>query len=225
MLKIGHRGACGYAPENTLLSLRKALELGVDGIEFDVHVCKGGDVVVMHDDTLERTTSGRGKVADHTLAELKTLDAGQGQRVPTLEEFIRAAQGRTLYIELKEPDSMQPVADIVTRFVEKEGLRYEQLVVISFLFDTLSELKRRYPDILTGVGVEGALADDFMAQARDAGMWAINPDIAELTQDFVDAAHAHDLKVLTWTANTPEDIARAKAYGVDGIISDYPDRV
>ncbi len=123
MLKIGHRGAMGYAPENTLGSFAKALELGVDGIELDVHVCKSGEVVVIHDERVDRTTNGKGQVKEMTLKELKELDAGKGERIPTLEEVLDFVDRRAFIdIELKAEGIGNSVADIVRKYIQEHEL-------------------------------------------------------------------------------------------------------
>lgn len=223
-LKIGHRGAAGYAPENTLLSLQKAIDMGVDGIECDVHVCKSGEAVVIHDATLNRTTNGKGKVANHTLAQLKKLDAGEGEEIPTLEEYITALKGRILFIEIKDPRAVKEVARVIRRCVEKKGLKYEQLPVISFLWDALMEIKSTNPRILIGASPKTKpMPKTFAARAKAAGMWSANPCIDKLTQATVDNIRKHGLKMFVWTANTPAKISKAKKLKVDGIMSDYPD--
>jgi len=225
MWKIGHRGAAGHAPENTLASFRKALALGVDGVELDVHVCGSGDAVVIHDATLDRTTNAKGPIARLSRQELNAVDAGQGERVPTLEDVLEHLAGRvTAYIELKEDAALRPVADLVARFAEKEGWGYEKLVVFSFDHPQLMRLRKTNGRILTGASLVG-IPVDYAACAKRAGAWSINPCIDHLDAAFVEDAHARGLKVLTWTANQPAQIAKARAFGADGIISDYPDRL
>ena len=225
MWKLGHRGACGHAPENTLASMRKALELGVHGFEFDIQMSKDGVPVVIHDDTLERTTGGKGAVNAYTLTELKQFDAGGGERIPSLEDVFELVDKRCrLFIELKAPDCTQAVAEIIGHYVSHVGWSYEQLFVCAFDHLQIASIRAINPNIHTCalfVGIPISLA----AMAQEAGAWAINPNIHHMNEALVADAHKRGMKVITWTANLPEHIARAKALGVDGIISDFPDRL
>ena len=140
--RIGHRGAAGHAPENTQASFRKAIELGCDMTELDVHVCASGDVVVIHDETLDRTTNGKGNVSDHTLTELKQLDAGKGEQIPLLQEVLELLKDRImLNIELKGLGTAEPVYKIV----KKTGWSNQDLTVTSFNRDMLTEYKKPRP--------------------------------------------------------------------------------
>ena len=223
--RIGHRGACGYAPENTLLSMRKALELGVHGFEFDIQMSKDGQPVIIHDDTLQRTTNGTGLVEHFTLKELQQLDAGKGEIIPSLRNVFDMVDKRCrLFIELKAEHCAEPVVDIIEHYVAKQGWSFEQCFVCSFDHGQIAAVTQLNPDIRTCallVGIPVSLA----AVASEAGAWAINPCIHHINQPLVDDAHKRGLKVVTWTANETAHIAKAKKLGVDGIISDYPDRI
>ena len=225
MWRIGHRGACGHAPENTLASMRKALELGVHGFEFDIQLSKDGQPVVIHDETLERTTDGKGLVQDFTLAELQELDAGDGEKIPSLRNVIDMVDKRCrLFIELKAEDSTKPVADLLAHCVQQLGWSYEQFFVCSFDHLQIAHIRALNPDIRTCallVGIPVSLA----AIAAEAGAWALNPAILHTSQALVDDAHKRGLKVMGWTANSPAHIARGRALKLDGIISDFPDRI
>lgn len=223
MLKIGHRGACGHEPENTLRSFRKALELGVDGVELDVHICASGEPVVIHDETLERTTDGVGRVADKTLAELKTLDAGKGEPIPTLQEVIDLLDKKIrIFIELKDDRAVTPVAALIEQSVKK-GWKYEQLTIIAFNHHLLLAAKNHNPRIETGALIVGIPAT-YAQCAVDAKAQAINPSIGFVNKEFVDDARRRGLKIYCWTVNTKAQIAKAKHAGVDGMMGDYPDR-
>ncbi len=225
MWKIGHRGACGHAPENTLASMRKALELGVHGFEFDIQMSKDGEPVVIHDDTLERTTTGSGPVSDYTFKELQQCDAGGGERIPTLRNVLDLVDKRCrLFIELKADNATKPVAHILHHYVTHFGWSYEQLFVISFDHPQLVAIRVINPELRTGANIVG-IPVSLAAIAEEAGAWSINPSVHHLNQALVDDAHRRKLKVITWTANDPLHIARARALGVDGIVSDYPDRL
>lgn len=227
--KIGHRGACGHAPENTLISFEKAIQMGADGFEFDIQLSKDGHPMVIHDDTLERTTNGTGKIADYTMAELQQMDAGQGkaegQTIPTLKDVIALADKRCrLFIELKAEYATVPVVEQITQSVLEGGWDYEHFYVCSFDHLQLLSLRTMNTRIRTCalfVGIPVQLA----SIAADCGAWAINPCIHHMNQRLVDDAHKRGLRVLTWTANEPRHIEKARAFSVDGIISDFPDRL
>ena len=155
IIKVGHRGAMGYEPENTLRSFKKALELGVDMIEFDVYVCKSGELVVIHDDTLERTTNGKGLVIEKTLAELKELDAGKEEKIPTLEEIMDLADKKVkINIELKGDNTAKPVLNMIEKYVDEKGWKYDDFLVSSFNHGELKNFKELNPKIKTGILVE-----------------------------------------------------------------------
>jgi glycerophosphoryl diester phosphodiesterase len=225
MWRLGHRGACGYAPENTLLSFRKALELGVHGFEFDIQLSRDGVPMVIHDDTLERTTSGKGRVCDFTAAELQLLDAGQGEKIPTFTNVLDMVDKRCrMLVELKAEQSAFPVAETIKYYVDHMGWSYEQFFVCSFDHLQLVSTRTINPNIHTCallVGIPVSLA----ALAQEAGAMAINPNIYHMNTPLVEDAHKRGLKVYVWTCNTLEEIAAAKAYGVDGIMSNFPDRI
>src|SRR4051812_8026661 len=132
LLCIGHRGACGHEPENTLRSIRRALELGAQGIEVDVHFV-GGEIIVIHDAKLDRTTNGKGYVARKSFAYLRSLDAGKGERIPTLREvFETVGRHAFINIELKGRRTAEPVARLIAEFVASRGRQYKDFLVSSF---------------------------------------------------------------------------------------------
>jgi glycerophosphoryl diester phosphodiesterase len=227
--RIGHRGACGYAPENTLVSMRKALELGVHGFEFDVQMSKDGEPVVIHDDTLERTTMGKGLVSDYTLQQLQEFEAGNdkyyGERIPSLRNVLDMVDKRCrLFIELKSDHATEEVVRIIKYYTANMGWNYEQLYVCSFNHLQIMEVRTLAPSIRTCALIAG-IPVSLASIATEANAWAINPCIQHINQGLVDDAHRRGLRVIVWTANHPTDIAKAKKLGVDGIISDYPDRI
>jgi glycerophosphoryl diester phosphodiesterase len=225
MLKIGHRGAMGYAPENTLASFAKALELGVDGIELDVHLCKSGEMVVIHDGRVDRTTNGKGTVIDMTLTELKQLDAGEGQHIPTFQEVVDFVDRRAVIdIELKAEGTGKPVAEIVNRYVQKQGWKKEQFILSSFDHHELKRCHDIIPEVPFGPLIAAKPLDyALFAQAMNADI--ILPFFEFLDLKFVQDAHQRGLKIFTWTVNRPKDIKEMLSIGVDGIISNYPDRL
>jgi glycerophosphoryl diester phosphodiesterase len=227
MLKIAHRGASGYFPENTMLAFRQAILQGANAVELDVHRCRSGEAVVIHDDTLERTTNGGGAVTMHTLAELKALDAGRGETISTLEEvLIHFASELTIFIELKSAAAVAPVVESLRRF-GAHGTAWQRLPLIGFEPEWLLAAKRHLPDALIGATPDDSkpILPEFCGWAKAQGFYAVNPCHLQLTENFMAEARTHGLRVHCWTVNEPADIARAKAFGVDGIMSDYPDRL
>jgi glycerophosphoryl diester phosphodiesterase len=226
MLKVGHRGARGYEPENTLRSFKTAMDLGADMIEFDVRTCRSGEVVVIHDECVDRTTDGKGKVADMTLAELKRLDAGKGERIPTLEEVLDLAQDRLkVDVELKGQTSAAAVADILNKYVTAGRLICSELLVTSFEHGTLlAQFREASPRVPTGL-LFSEVPDNFALKAAEMGAQWVALYYKFTTREIVQEARGRGLKILIWTVNGPEEIKLAGELGVDAIASDFPDRL
>jgi len=222
---IGHRGAAGHAPENTLTSFHKAVQLGADMVELDVHLCATGEPVVIHDDTVDRTTDGSGRVRDLSLEDLRRLDAGGGERVPTLVEVIEEMSGQAaLNVELKGLGCVDLVHEVISDAVGDGLVSHDGLLVSSFHLGLLEWMRALSDDVRLGVLVKEDPAQVFdFAQRIHA--YSVNPYHKRMGLEFVSSAHGLGLKVYTWTVNEPGDIAKAKAMDVDGIISDYPERV
>ncbi len=223
MITIGHRGAAGYEPENTLRSIRKALELEAHWIEVDVYYVDG-HLMVFHDDTLSRTTNGAGRIQEQNFAYLRTLDAGKGEQIPTLDEVIACIDHRAgLNVELKGPATAAPVTERLTRAVAEEGYAIEDFLVSSFDHAQLVAAQAFAPDVRIGVLMPGwPLKHTKLAE--DMGAYSVNLHLRTVTQELVDDAHDRGLRVWIYTVNQPEDIARMRHFGVDGIFTDYPDR-
>lgn len=223
MICIGHRGAMGYEPENTLRSIGKALALGAPWIEIDVYHVEG-HLVVIHDDRLERTTNGHGCVAEQSYDYLRSLDAGKGERIPTLEEvFDLVGTQAGINVELKGPGTARPVAELVKRRV-RQGWHYDNILVSSFDHRELRRAKNLDPHLHIGALIVGLPVTN-AAFAVELGAWSVNPSVEFVDREFVDDAHRRGLKVLVFTVNHPEDIARMMALNVDGVFTNYPDRV
>ena len=207
-----------YEPENTLRSLRHALDLGVAAVEVDVHLSRDGHLVVIHDDTVDRTTDGHGRVAALTLEELKRLDAGKGERIPTLAEVVDLVRGRVeLIIELKAPDA----GPELLRFVKERQLHAEAWV-ISFWHPKVRELKVQDPQLHTGLLMVGCPADP-VGLARAALADGLFLQYAYVTPELVAAAQAHGLKVYIWNIDTVEILKPYLNLPLDGIGSNRPD--
>lgn len=224
MLSIGHRGAAGHEPENTLLSIEKALDLGVDFIEIDVY-CIEGALLVIHDETLDRTTNGSGYIWDHSLAELRQLDAGKGQQIPLLEEVLEAVNRRAgINIELKGAQTASPTAALINRYIRSGGWRYSDFLVSSFNHHELAAIKKIQPEIPIGALICG-IPIDYARFAEALRSYSVNPSLDFINAEFVADAHQRGLKVLVYTVNNRADLQRMSDLGVDGVFSDYPDLV
>lgn len=225
MLKIAHRGARGYEPENTLKSFQKALDLNADGIELDVHLSSDGHLIVIHDETIDRTTNGKGFVNTFTLAELKTFLIDDQYEIPTLKEVFDLVNKKCLInIELKGLGTADKVADLIEEYIADQNWNYGHFIVSSFNWDLLQETSNLNSNIAIGVlteeDVEKALAFAEVIEAE-----AIHPDYQLLNLENVQKMQEKGFLVLPWTVNNPEDIQKIKSYQVDGIISDFPDRL
>lgn len=225
MLKIAHRGASGYAPENTLKAFRLGIKQGADGMEFDIRTCKTGEPVIIHDATLKRTTNGKGYVRRKTLKELKSLDAGDGEQIPTLEEVLEAFAGKVwLFLEIKDAASIKPTAALVKKYGERVG--YDKMPVIGFNLRWLAAVKKINPKILIGATPsDSGIPQNFFTKAKQMNAWSANPCIKLLTPAHMKAARENGLRITTWTANSKRDIDKARKLGVDAVLGDFPDRL
>ena len=221
MAKImGHRGAPADEPENTLRSFSRALAVGVAAVELDVQLTKDGRLAVIHDETLDRTTNGRGPVQDFTLAELKRLDAGRGEPVPSLEEVFDLVQGKAhLVVELKQPEAAGALLDF---FQERRA--FEFATVISFWHPAVKALKEAEPRLNTGVLMVGCPADPVgLARAARADTLVLN--YRYVNRELVDAAHQQDIKVIVWNIDDPEILKPYLAMNLDAICTNRPQEI
>lgn len=235
MLKIGHRGLKGYAPENTLVSFQKALEMQVDGIELDVHLSADGEVMVIHDATIDRTTNGHGFVNKLSLRELKafringTGDARrieeQSQQIPTLREvFDLVNQDSFINIELKSYETAAKAVSLIEKYVTKKGWKYDRFVISSFDWNALQQVAFLNDKIPIGVLTESNL-DLALAFAKFIQAKSIHPHFHLLTKENTAQMQNKGLQVFPWTINESEDIQKIKAFNVNGIITDFPNRI
>ena len=219
MLKIGHRGAKGYKPENTLESFAKAIELNVNAIELDVHLSSDGEIMVIHDTTLNRTTTKSGFVSDYSACELNQLG------IPTLEEVIILVDKRCIInIEIKEATATPKVLRLIEKYVNKKNWNYQQFQISSFIWETLEEVSKLNSKISLGVLTEASI-EKALAFAIQIKAHSINPYFKLLNSENVNLIHSNGFKIYTWTVNTPEDLIFVKSLNVDVIISDFPDRI
>ncbi|MEU6760260.1 glycerophosphodiester phosphodiesterase family protein [Streptomyces sp. NPDC046685] len=218
-LTIGHRGVMGVEPENTLRSYRQAERCGMDVIALDLRLSKDGALVALHDPEVDRTTDGSGAVADLTLAELRELDAGQGEHVPVFEEVLETVRA-PLHVSVRDLAAARVLAELILR--RDLTARVE---VASSRDEVLTETARLVPGVRTTLY---ALSPDddpegVVGRALAAGAGTIALDIRRATLETVESAHAAGLRVTGWTVNTLEQLRLARALGLDGAATDFPE--
>ena len=215
---VGHRGVMGVEPENTLRSFLRAEREGLDGIELDLHLSRDGALVVMHDATVDRTTDGSGPIGGFTLAELRRLDAGEGERIPVFEEVLDAV-GPDLPIQAE-------IKDVAAARVLAKVLRERELLhrvsVLSFHDEALAEIRGLLPQVRT-VLVAGRTGRDFPDRARAVGAELVSLELRKLSLDAVERCQEAGIDVMAWTVNTPRDLALAQALGLVGAVTDVPE--
>lgn len=231
MLKIGHRGAKGYASENSLFSFEKAIEMGVDGIELDVHLSLDGQIIVIHDDTIDRTTNGKGFVNTLSLQELKTFRINEKQaseleqQIPTLNEvFDLVNQTCFINIELKGKGTASAVVALIEKYIWEKNWKYANFLVSSFDWNAVQEVRFLNENIPIGILTETNL-DLAFSFAKFMKAEAIHPEFHLLTQNNTAQIQAKGIQVFPWTVNEYEAIQKIKTYNVNGIITDFPDRI
>jgi glycerophosphoryl diester phosphodiesterase len=231
MLVIAHRGASGHAPENTLAAFRRAVALGASFIETDLHLSRDAHFVAIHDDTVNRTTNGQGKVHDLTLADLRRLDAGSwfgsefsGERIPTLDEILEFSKKNDVvfYLELKPTGAWGGEHALIGAL--RESGEIARAVVISFEAGNIAALRKIEPTLMTGLLFDGQI-DQPLERAVEVGarQLAVRGDL--VTPALIAEAHKRDLQIVCWTVNQPAHMRMLIEAGVDGIMSDYPDRL
>lgn len=223
--KIAHRGASGYVTENTLESMQKAIDLKVDAIELDVHVCASGEVLVFHDFTLDRLTNVEGAISNYTLEKLENIKIHNQYKIPTLIEVLDLINGKCwLNIELKGENTAKPVFKILQDYISNKGWQNEDFLISSFQYtelDTFYKLNSCIPiAILTQASLEQAIEWALKFKAK-----AIHPHFSLLTEENCKKAINLGFKINTWTVNDIEDIEHLKRFPLNGIISDFPDRL
>lgn len=246
-LVFAHRGGKGIAPENTLTAFQKSFDLGVDVLELDIHASKDGELVVIHDKMVDRTTNGKGLIAEMTLAEVKKLDAGfnwtdddgktfpfrgKDVRIPTLREVFQKFPDTIINIEPKhdDPSPVKPLCDLI-----KEFKRTDKVIVGSFRDEVLEDFRRNCQGVATSASPSEA--SGFLARFKVGLNDNYTPIMSALqipqrigsfeiiTKDYLKAAHESNLQVHVWTINKTENMQHLIELGVDGIMTDYPDRL
>jgi len=219
-LVIGHRGAKGHVAENTLASFHKAIELGADGVEFDVHLSADGEVIVIHDDWVNRTSDGSGKVSELTCAEIKAIRIDGIHEIPTLSETLEILPDVLINIELKTAAAAEPVCELL----RKNYTDFSRFIISSFDWVALKQVRSSHPEIPIGVLTETDVALA-LAFAHSIKAETLHPHFLLLSEEIMESAKQQNVGVFAWTLNRTEDIERMKNLGVSGIITDYPDRI
>lgn len=220
ILRVGHRGAAGHAPENTIASIHKAISLGADFVELDVHRTRDGRLVVLHDEVVDRTTNGTGPVCEMTWDNLQLLDAGNGECVPCVEAALAAASGHAgLILESKTPG----VGPDLYRAVQVSSFS-GSVIYASFLHAEILAI-RRIDRRATTMALIECVPLSGAAFALDVEATLVGLSFHSTTAESISVLHDAGLDVLVYTVNEPQMIADAIALGADGIISDYPERV
>ena len=229
---FAHRGASAHAPENTIPSFELALTQGADAIELDAKLTSDGQIVVFHDATIDRTTEGTGRLAQKTLAELRSLDAGsffsdqfRGTKIPTLEEVFEAV-GKKIFVNVELTNYATPrdaLVEKVCALVRKHGLE-KSVIFSSFFASNLRQAQRFLPDVPRGLlaldGWMGAWARSFGFSFGNYA--ALHPYLTDVNAQQVSRVHQLKRRIHVWTVNKPEDVARLNSWGVDGIFTDDP---
>lgn len=230
LINVAHRGASGFAPENTQASFRKGIEMGADFLEFDVHLSKDGEPVIIHDERVDRTTNGKGFVKDLTLAELKELDVGgsfdpvyTGETILTLDELLEEFYGEAgLLIEIKKPDQYpgieEKVVEALTVYPDVSGI-----IIQSFDIDSMRKVHALLPEVEVAVLMNPSPFLPSSKTLKELTSFAsyINFNVSYVNKRVVDQVHKHDGKVLVWSKKDTQLFAKAKRFGADGVISDF----
>jgi len=225
MIKIAHRGAKAYEPENTLAAFAKAIELQSDAIEFDVHLSADGEIMVIHDETIDRTTDGSGFVKDLSLGALKKLRIHEQYEIPTLAETFDFVNHNCLInVEMKAFETAEPVVKLIEYYVTQKNWKYSQFLVSSFDWPALQKVRDLHVEIPLGVLTETDL-ELAIGFAEFVKAETIHPYFHLLTAENTSHMQQKGFKVFAWTVNEWEDIQNIKSFKVNGIISDFPDRL
>lgn len=227
MLKIGHRGACGYVAENTIESIEKAIELGVDGIEIDIFKCKSGELVLFHDQTLSNLVGRPEKIEKLTLEELSECLINNKYSIPTLKKVLEKFKTPLFVnIELKGVDTAVSTSNMLNKFISKEKWQESSFIISSFQWKELEKLREVNKTIPIGVLIDRKKTiNDAIEFANVINAQAIHPYFTLLNKKNVKKIKNNNFKIFTWTVNNKKDIEYIRMLNIDGIISSYPDRI
>jgi glycerophosphoryl diester phosphodiesterase len=234
---VAHRGAAGYAPENTIAGFDLAVDMKADYIEIDVQRSKDGELVVIHDTTVDRTTDGTGKVGDLTLQQLQRLDAGSwkgdsfaGESIPTFEEILERYHGKVgILIELKAPELYPGIEEQVAEALKERNLdqpQNEKIIIQSFNFQSMKKMDQLLPKVPIGVLTSNRThtTPEALKEFSTYAEW-FNPSYGIVTEEVVDKVHGLDMQIGSWTVRSQEAADFVFDMNVDAIITDYPDYV
>ena len=227
MLKIGHRGACGYVLENTIESIEKAIALGVDGVEIDIFKCKSGELVLFHDQTLNNLVGRSERIEELTLEELNECLIMNKYSIPTLKKVLETVKPPLfINIELKGSGTALPTSDLLYDFTLKKKWSESSFIVSSFKWQELVKLRQLNTTIPIGILVDRRKTiNEAIEFANKINAYAIHPYYKMLNKKNVQKIKNNCFKVFTWTVNNKAEIDKIKKFNVDGIISSYPDRI
>jgi len=224
-LIIGHRGAMGHVTENTIPSIKKAIELGVDGIEIDVFKCKSGEIVVFHDKKLDRLTNSSGYIEDLSYDSINKIKVMGKYRIPQLIEVIDILPNEIfLNIELKGEETAKKVNEIITEFINRTESKLDRFIISSFNWKELEKFRLFNSKIPIAV-LTDTTPLNAISVAKKLNAVAINPNYKLLNKNTVNEIKKEGLKIFPYTVNSLNDIDKMKTFRVDGIITDYPERI
>lgn len=224
-LVIGHRGAMGHETENTLASVQKALDLGVDMIEIDVYKISSGELVVFHDKTVDRLTNGPGNIEEYNISDLSRLILDGGHKIPMLQDVLKLIDNKVvLNIELKGANTADKVNHTIDFYTKSRGWLPENFIISSFNWDELRAMRKLNKNVAIAVLTEDDPLDAIEV-GKELNAVAINPYFKNLDADVAKKIKEAGFKIYTWTVNEPEDIVAMKNLGVDGIITNFPERI
>ncbi|MBN2039699.1 MAG: glycerophosphodiester phosphodiesterase [Spirochaetes bacterium] len=224
LIEIAHRGAMGIEPENTLLSFQKAVELKAEMLEMDVHICKSGEAVIIHDNTVDRTTNGSGYIRDMAYSELRKLDAGKGEKIPRLEEVLDSFSNIKINLELKGEAAAQPVFDIIKKYVNSEKWEYESFYISSFNHRLLLQfisMMNNNSSIKISPLVEGIPLDLSVFISR-LNAYSLNISNEFVNSEIISEAHDKGMKVFVYVINDQDELRRMQSLEIDGYFTNYP---
>ncbi|MGB5945462.1 glycerophosphodiester phosphodiesterase [Paenisporosarcina sp.] len=234
---IAHRGATGYAPENTIAAFDKAIEMKADYIEMDIQRTKDGELVIIHDTSVDRTTDGTGYIKDLTSTQLRDLDAGSwkgeefaGEKIPTFDEILDKYHGKIgILLELKAPELYPGIEESIAQELKERNLdkpQNEKMIIQSFNFESMKKMNTLLPNVPIGV-LTGSKAHTTPQALEEFSTYAdyFNPSYGLITEDLVNQVHSQGMKISSWTVRSQESADFLLEMKVDGIITDYPDYV
>lgn len=227
VLRIGHRGSKGYVAENTLESINHAILLGVDGIEIDVFKCLSGELVLSHENNLKRLTGKSGQLEKLTLGELKKFLVVGKYKIPTLTDVLKTIETPLFVnIELKGLNTAQATSKIITNLSKSTSWRLENFIISSFNWNELEQFRSIDKNTPVGVLVSNSMSiNEAIEFGKKINAQAIHPNFKLLNEKTVKKIKNNGFKIYTWTVNSKDDINYMKKFKVDGIISDFPDKI